>query len=1034
MQVRIYTRQCLIWPIEQINIPDFSGTVKDLLAREVRDFAPDKLSVSIYTDGKKASWDTPLFDVEELKIIIEPQGVEAAFAIVAAIVAVASVAYSLYMMNRLKADNPAKTSDTSTIYDVNAQGNKVKLQQVVPENFGLIKHFPDYLADKHTFYRRNKKYIDMILCQGVGYYEHKTDGSDIYIGNTPFNGYPSSDVKWQIFDPGEDISENSIESGMHKCWYSSPEVTSSGKTLDPVGNVDPSESGGYVVYTGGKATAKKTAGQSGGLSWHIMPKSFCGVYWTYAGYRPSVTTGGGQAFVLVAANIGAKAGDYIQISNASNVRKWADNAECEAAKLDSGNIQLTWTADGTYSDLSCIADTAVNVTITRSETYMTQVGGGYAGSKYKTWTATTGETSCNVISYSQTDGKITVEISGIADLPTIPESDFYGYNTLIPEELVHYLTITQELTESIIDPLTGASRVSDNGTYEITEVGSTTVKGNPGHPVAGGYQTIYERTEVSAPVYTLKRIDPDTDTEIPWSGFWGTGWVDGVADDAFSVAVQTNPDAEEAKEYAGPYRACPIGAVCTQFEVDIDFPAGLGYLNSNGKYEERTVKLSIEWRNIDEGGTTGTGKWEAYNYQKTAGTGDELAETITFDLPAGAYECRIKNLSDKVDDAAQVDTVKWTGLKSCIAQPKKYDGMTTILCRFRGSETLSELSENQIATFWTRKLPPVGGGNLAATEDIAPAVQYILQNSKYANIIDADSLKALDAYCKNHSYVLSGTIDDDSTLLDELRNVLKTCMAEVTVADNKVAFAWMSKKTDDDPYQQLFMPQNVTAAPSVNLTFAKDDDVKEIELSYIDSQTWKTATWFYHLDEKGAVVETTYATTKNAEKLDTWGVKGTNAHHEQARALAVRRLKFLTYCKTQYEIQTELDGLNCQYLDYVGLVLPQELSNISGRITAYNSSAKTITVDQSIPARFDSGVVYVRKKDGSSINYAFVRKDSLTLEISGSFIAWDPEYGKTLEYPFFAIGEIVPCWVQSVEPGDKSCTLKLVNYDARIFD
>ena len=63
MQVRIYTRQCLIWPIEQISIPDFSGTVKDLLAREVRDFAPDKLSVSIYTDGRKASWDTRLSGV-----------------------------------------------------------------------------------------------------------------------------------------------------------------------------------------------------------------------------------------------------------------------------------------------------------------------------------------------------------------------------------------------------------------------------------------------------------------------------------------------------------------------------------------------------------------------------------------------------------------------------------------------------------------------------------------------------------------------------------------------------------------------------------------------------------------------------------------------------------------------------------------------------------------------------------------------------------------------------------------------------------
>ena len=489
-----------------------------------------------------------------------------------------------------------------------------------------------------------------------------------------------------------------------------------------------------------------------------------------------------------------------------------------------------------------------------------------------------------------------------------------------------------------------------------------------------------------------------------------------------------NADAAEAKEYAGPYRACPIGASASEYEVDIDFPAGLGYLNGSGKYDERTVTLSIEWRKI------GTSAWTAYEYTKTAGTGDELAETISFNFPAGQYECRIKNKSDKVDDAAQVDTVKWTGLKSCIARPTSYAGMTTILCRFRGSETLSELSENQIATFWTRKLPAVNGTDLVITEDVAPVVQYILNNSKYAGIIDHNSLAALDAYCKSKGYKLTGTIDDDSTLLDELRNALKVCMSEPTVSNNLVSFARMTKKSSSDAFQQLFMPQNLTAAPVVNLSFAKDDDVKEIELSYIDSVTWKTSTYFYHLDDSGDVVETTYATTNNAEKLDTWGIKGTDDNHAQARALAVRRLKFLTYCKTQYEIQTELDGLNCQYLDYVGLVLPQELSNVTGRITAYDSAAKTITVDQSIPARFDSGVVYVRKKDGSSINYAFVRKDALTLEISGGFIAWDPEYGKTLEYPFFAIGEIVPCWVQSVEPGDKSCTLKLVNYDSRIFD
>ena len=886
MQVRIYTRQCLIWPIEQISIPDFSGTVKDLLAREVRDFAPDKLSVSIYIDGKKASWDTPLFDVEELKIIIEPQGVEAAFAIVAAIVAVASVAYSLYMMNRLKADNPAKTSDTSTIYDVNAQGNKVRLQQVVPENFGLIKHFPDYLADKHTFYRRNKKYIDMILCQGAGWYDYKTDGSDIYIGNTPFSGYSRNDVRYQVFDPGADVSANGIEEGMHKCWYSSTEVTSSGKTLDPYGNVAPSESGGYKPYTGGKATANY---HDGGLSWHLMEeKSFCGVYWQYVGYRPSPTTGGGQAFILAAANLGVKVGDYIRITNAPGL--------------------------------------------------------------------------------------------------------------------------------------------SDNGTYEITEVGSTTVNGNPANPSAGGNNTSYLQTEVSAPVYTVKKIDPDTDKEIPWSGFGAPGWYDGVARYALTVSYQVNADAAEAKEYAGPYRACPIGATASEYEVDIDFPAGLGYLNGSGKYDERTVTLSIEWRKV------GTSAWTAYEYKRTAGTGDELAETITFTFDAGAYECRIKNTSDKVDDAAQVDTVKWTGLKSCIAQPTKYDGMTTILCRFRGSETLSELSENQIATFWTRKLPAVNGADLVITEDVAPVVQYILNNSKYAGIIDHNSLAALDAYCKSTGYKLTGTIDDDSTLLDELRNALKVCMSEPTVSNNLVSFARMTKKSDSDAFQQIFMPQNLTAAPVVNLTFAKDDDVKEIELSYIDSITWKTSTYFYHLDDSGNVVETTYATTNNAEKLDTWGIKGTDDNHAQARALAVRRLKFLTYCKTQYEIQTELDGLNCQYLDYVGLVLPQELSNKTGRVVACDNATRVITVDQSIPASRASGTIYIRKKDGSSVAYTYSRQTDFKLVLSDALFPWDENYGTTIEYPFFAIGEIVPCWVQSVEPGDKSCTLKLVNYDARIFD
>ena len=297
---------------------------------------------------------------------------------------------------------------------------------------------------------------------------------------------------------------------------------------------------------------------------------------------------------------------------------WAADADADAVLLESGNLRITWA--GTWSDLACIADTSVNVTLDKWEKIV--ISYGNTGPVYQTYYGTvSGE--CDVISYSAADGEITIEISGLT-LPEVTGKPYPG-----DAGSGYTVTITQALSDSVIDPLTGEKHLSDNGTYEITAVGSTTVKGNPANPSAGGYQTEYERTKVSAPVYTVKKIDPDTDKEIPWSGFWGADhWVDGVADDALTVSYQEDADAAEAKEYAGPYRACPIGASASEYEVDIDFPAGLGYLNSKGKYDERTVTLSIEWRKI------GTSAWTAYEYKRTAGTGDELAETITFTFDA----------------------------------------------------------------------------------------------------------------------------------------------------------------------------------------------------------------------------------------------------------------------------------------------------------------------------------------------------------------------------------------------------------------
>ena len=141
---------------------------------------------------------------------------------------VATFLYTMRMMNKLNSHTGVdKSGESRSIYDVNAQGNKIKLGDVIPEQFGHFKKFPDYLADAHSFYRDNEYYLDLILSQGIGYFQH--DLSNIYVGATPLSVLQG--IQCEVCEPSADLSQNSIAPEITKCWYNSTEVTSSGHTL-----------------------------------------------------------------------------------------------------------------------------------------------------------------------------------------------------------------------------------------------------------------------------------------------------------------------------------------------------------------------------------------------------------------------------------------------------------------------------------------------------------------------------------------------------------------------------------------------------------------------------------------------------------------------------------------------------------------------------------------------------------------------------------------------------------------------------------
>ena len=1008
MHITIYSREDLTKVIESNVIScDADLTIAGLLARYCSKYSDNvRPFLSAYADKVLVPYEDwnlyKLGKTSELMFIIEAGGLEtgAIVAIISAVMAVASVVYSLISMHRLGSPSTGNTKTGSTIYDVNAQGNKVKLQQVIPENFGLFKKFPDYLCDRHTFYRNNKYFIDLVLCQGRGYYQHSENYDDIYIANTPLSKFNDGSVQVAIYDPSTVITaQNSIEDGCWYGWYSSIEVTPQGKTLEGV--TEQAESTDSVTYEttlgNNELTCYKTSyqatggvGCAGGSIGTIPIRKPYPLPWDVGSYVK-------LANIPKVRKVGNENNDYSTEINNDTVIIYIDKVS-NITDLKWLRARVTEIDPETEEEVIVSAGDTIRVVYERHAiiTYMSRPYGSQGSRSTTAENVNTENFDAEILAISMSGDLLTITLSAqevvIPQYPDYPTVDAVAIiEQRKSDTIVAYQPLPADYTYD-----------SDDGVYRI-------------------------ESKSDATTY-LTRVTESYATDPNWEGFWSQGFV--TTDVLYSL---DNASSSSAGVFVGPYRACPVGAVSNKFEVDIMFPSGIGTLNNSGGIDSRTIDIEIQYREADSNDS-----WESLDYHWTNNTNDELAYTIPIDTEtSGNYEFRIKNLSNNDENIQALQTVKWVGLKSCITDKNQYDDITVIICRFKGTETLSELSQNQIWTLWNRMLPAldVADENLndpaymTATRDIAPVVKYICDNSKYKGIIDMDSLREYDAYWRSKGMKLDGTLDDDNTLLEALRDVLKAGFSNITVYDNKLSFCKLHKQGENEPLVQIFTPQNLVESPKATITLRRDDSINEVVVEFIDPETYKTATRYIHLDSNGNSVVTLYPTSNCQETLNAFGV----VQEEVAIAMGCRRLRYLTYTNTKYEIKTELDGLNCKYNDLVGIVLDHNLSNVTGRILGTNES--NVTVDREIPDALSGGVIYIRKMDGSMFQTTYRRIDSRTLELYEVLpFEWNSDYGTVMEYPFFAIGELVKCWVNNVKPSGKSCTLELVNYDERVFN
>lgn len=225
----------------------------------------------------------------------------------------------------------------------------------------------------------------------------------------------------------------------------------------------------------------------------------------------------------------------------------------------------------------------------------------------------------------------------------------------------------------------------------------------------------------------------------------------------------------------------------TALEVNLEFPQGLGRINSDGKTVKHSVHVQIRYREVDDTNVA-LGSY-AYLVDEEL-EASELRKAVRFTrtvpgLTRGRYEvnARILDEQDYADTRIRNDSL-WTGLRGFSSGQFSDDEATIIIVRIEQTSSIAASTQSRFNITATRKLPhwEAGTGWTApqTTRSIAAGISHLLRSENlvgygYSNErIDIAKLWALETTWAARGDKLDGILDerrDWRELLDEMLRV-----------------------------------------------------------------------------------------------------------------------------------------------------------------------------------------------------------------------------------------------------------------------
>ena len=959
MTIRIYPSRLEGEPLETHQ--HASTTIADWFACIVQGWKSDMAHpVAVDVNGVSiplGEWGMKIIDPDDdVRIFPIPFGPAAPAWLVwtAVAVAVASAAYSIYMMSTMQTGGASQPSNGDQLELNPAKANMAKLGDPIREILGRYKVWPDYVVQPISRFDSSdpKKFsTSMFLCVGVG--GMTIPASSVRIGSTPVSAF-GDDVSYAIYSPGANVSGDSRSEN----WFNNGEVgnTTSGTSGLDLGSTGPqtvSITADAVLVSGNTITLIEASASDdeteipaswvvGTIVTVIAPNSY------------NVANTGGYSVIF---------GDVDELAPVVGMPVAVNFNESDYDLFIASYAPGVPAVPGVGGSAASVTASAAPTTYDFSSSPATFTIG---------WDGTTYAVSLitNYVTMSGLVNTVTNQLTGSG----LIARDNSGLLQIVEEtspfaggSISHSVLPVAAFGSAPVDVVGVASSGGTAAVEAHITLAYSSATGKPFTGIPDGVQRIgigygdgqFRITAIDDQTITVERVVVTQDAagndvvtvDATWPGFTERTLLDakvtGVNDDY---------------AWLGPFLACPDGETTTVIENNFIFPNGHIQYNSKGNPKSHSVRVLVQYRNA---ATAGAWITRTYDFKGKTADGHGYTRRIS-GLAAAQYEVRVRRTT-KIGGSNTVNNVYWQALRSLLrARPSSYAGVTTMGITVRTGNRLAAQSDRRISVVPTRIY---NGGRTARS--ISGALYHVLESLGFrTEQIDRAAIDALEqAWWTPRGETFDWATSDSKSALEVLKIITGAGMGYFLLTDGLVSAGREGIKS----WTGMITPQEMTEELQTSFKAPSQDDYGGVDVTYVNGTTWAEET-----------VQCRLPGNPTPAKVESYSLDGVT-DQDRAWRIGMRRLLGYRLQRLQHTTSTEMDALCYQFMDRI--ILTDDIpgnQTLSCLITemSWDSTVITMTLSEPPDWSFPNARVVIRHQDGrASALLVPTRIDDFTLSI-----------------------------------------------------